>query len=96
VIEIEAIDFGTLVRVDPIIFKSNVVDTSAVFQYLGAVAKRGRITCRFLSTTTADYFTGDPGDVAEWIDNGWIVESEDVHPDAIVLKFWGESDELPQ
>lgn len=85
----DSIDFGTLVRVDPVIFRHNVTDTSAIFQYLGAVTRKGHITCRFLSTTTADYFTGEPGDVEEWVDNGWMVEADlsGLGDDAIVLEL---------
>ncbi|KAM3113046.1 hypothetical protein [Phormidesmis sp. 146-33] len=86
--ELDCIDFGTLVKVDPIIFR-NHCDTTAIYQYLGATTgKNGRVTCRFLGITNEHSFLGEPGDVEEWIDNGWMIEADDseIPEDAIVLE----------
>lgn len=77
-INVECIDFGTLIKADYSYFNSVLSCDGQIFQYLGAVEDTGgRTCCRFLSLTSSDYFTGEPGDVEEWISESWIAEPGD-------------------
>ncbi|BAY59275.1 hypothetical protein NIES2135_61520 (plasmid) [Leptolyngbya boryana NIES-2135] len=76
-LDLDCIDFGSLVRVHPM---QKQLQFGQIYQFVGAVVEvrdnMTRTLCRFLSTTSSDYFVLELGDVAEWINAGWLSDAD--------------------
>jgi hypothetical protein len=69
------VNIGDTFAVDNVFFKAFISRPHLIFQYLGTAQEQDRQMCRFLSTTTTDYFCGEPGDVEKWLENSQMWSS---------------------
>jgi hypothetical protein len=85
-------NIGDTFAVDNVFFQSFVSQPNLIFQYVGTAQEQDRQMCRFLSTTTTDYFCGEPGDVEDWLNDSKMWPSTGWGQEILLQEFSGVSE----